>query len=184
MKQRKPNDHNKRLHNFIKSNLAKHVVVFTASCDNPRYVNKFNPGARTCVSRETMAAFDPESNIYGMFRYTWDVYPVIVTKDTFGKKIKTRIIDPEDSVQNANWLQVSQFAIDEIDKELCEIPYKFRLNFGALFVLAGTKLTDEQVISYMKQDPEFYEIDESRDLRTKQEYKEDNLRLIEALEVV
>ena len=175
---RNKNNHNKRLRAFIKANLAKHVVVFTQEIGNPHYVNRINPGAKTCVSRETIAAFDPDSNIYGKIRLDWIFYPVVVLKDAFGNIHKTHICDVDYSVGNSTWQQVTEIALKELDEFTETFSLKFRANVGLLFCVDGARLSEAKVIECMSQDTRFYIVDESRDLRTDRE------KMIDALEAV
>ncbi len=178
------NNHNKRLRAFIKANLAKHVVVFTPEIGHPHYVNRITPGNRTCVSDETMAAFDPASNIYNKIRLDWIFYPVVVLKDAFGKVHKTEICDLDYAVGNATWLEVTEQALKELDGFVGEFSPRFRANVGLLFCVDGARLDKDKIIKCLSQDPKFYEIDDSRDLRTEKEKSEDRERLILALESV
>ena len=179
---KRQNNHAKRLRAFIKANLSKHVVVFTPGIGNPHYVNRLNPGARTTVAKETLAAFDPDSNIYGKIRFNWIFYPVVVLKDAFGKVTKTHIFDVDYKVDNATWLQVSEQALIEINECMEEYQPRFRCNAGIVFCLDGVTLSEETVRKCLEQDKTFYTVDESRDMRTEREKKEDREKLILALE--
>lgn len=174
--------HRKRIRAFIKANLAKHAVIFTASLNQAYYVNRITPGRKTCIAKETEACFDPDSNIYGTFRFNWVVYPVVVLKDAFGKITKTHILDTEMRVDNATWVQATEYAIQEGNEFLGGFQHRFRANVGFVFVLDGIELTSEKILQIIGQDKKFYTIDDSRELRTNAEIEADELALIEALE--
>tara|TARA_R110000782_G_C14819187_1_gene413747 strand:- start:16826 stop:17365 length:540 start_codon:yes stop_codon:yes gene_type:complete len=177
---RNKNNHNKRLRAFIKANLAKHVVVFTPEIGNPHYVNRLNPGAKTCVCAETLAAFDPDSNIYGKIRLDWVFYPVVVLKDAFGKIQKTHICNLDYAISNATWMEVTKQAEIELDEFTETFSHRFRANVGLLFCVDGTALSEAKIINCLKQDPNFYAVDDSRDLRTDNERREEMIKALES----
>ena len=182
MKKKRVMSDYKRARNIIKHNLNRHVVIFTASLMRAYYVNRLTPGAKTCVSQNTMNCFDPDHPMFNMFRFSWQVYPVVVLKDAFGKIGKTHILDNGYVVQNANWLQATEWAIQEGNDFLAEFQHRFRANVGFVFVLDGINLTTDQVLKYIGQDKNFFTVDEDREVRTNEEIKADELRLIAALE--
>lgn len=181
MTKRKTSDY-KRARAMIKHNLSQHVVIFTASLSRAYYVNRIKPGAKTHVTQTTQDLFDPDSNVYGKMRFDWVVYPVVVLKDAFGNVGKTHILDTEMRVQNATWRQATEYAIQEGNDFLSEFSLRFRANVGFVFVLDGIALTSNQILKYLEQDKDFFTVDESLEVRTNEEIRADELKLIEALE--
>lgn len=172
----------RRARNLIKMNLSQHVVIFTASLSRAYYVNRIKPGAKTHVTQTTQDLFDPDSRAYGKMRFDWVVYPVVVLKDAFGNIGKTHILDTEMRVQNATWVQATEYAIQEGNDFLGGFSHRFRANVGFVFVLDGITLTSDQILTHLKQDKDFFTVDESREVRTNEEIRADELKLIEALE--
>lgn len=176
----------KRARAIMQHNLSMHAVIFTASLGQSYFVNRISPGRKTCISKNTEAHFDPDSPAYNYFRFSWDVYPVVVTKNAFGEIAKTKILDTGFIVQNAHWKQATEYAIEKGNEFLAETPFKFRANVGFVFLLAGTKVTTDHLERIIGQDKNFFTVDETgeRELRTNEEIKRDDLELIKKLEEV
>ena len=181
---RKPNSHLSRARRMVEGNLQKHAVVFTVSLGRAYFVNRANPAGRTFVSDVTQQIFDPDSPLYNKLRFNWKFYPVVATKDAFGKHDKTYVHDVGYDLVNCTWEQAINQALVEANKALSQVDRKWRMNCGIVFAIDKTSMSVEKIEEIVGMDKQFFVWDEDREIGTSEEMAAEDRELAARLEAL